>query len=119
MGKTFASKFNHTTFGIDTTNYEYVKLGDLYNISDKGSGDVVRKIDGIFVHRSKLGESPVFIVSATKQLVNIPQHLTDTCKEILSDDDAVEAIQVGKVGFVIYEYQSHGKNCYSVRFVDL
>lgn len=115
---TFASKYNHTNFGIDTTNFNYVKLADLYN-GENGGGDYIRKVDGIYIHKSKLGESAVFINCEHQQLINIPNHLTDTCRFILANGDAVDAIKNGKVGFVIYEYESHTKKCYSVRFVDL
>lgn len=115
---TFAAKFNHSNFGIDTHDFNFVKLSDLYN-GENGGADYIRKIDGVYIHKSKMGESPVFINCETKQLINIPQHLTDTCREILADEEAVEAIKNGKVGFVIYEYESHSKKCYSVNFVDL
>ena len=29
--KSFASKFNKTTFGIDTTDFQYNKLADIFN----------------------------------------------------------------------------------------
>ena len=45
--------------------------------------------------------------------------MTETAREILADSEAVEAIKNGKVGYTIYEYESHGKKCYSISFVDL
>lgn len=117
--KSFASKFNRTTFNIDTTDYKYTKLGDIYKSENEGGGDTVHKINGIYVHKSKLGESPVIIDSDNKRLVNLPSHMTETVKEILADSEAVETIKAGKVGYVIYEYESHGKQCYSISFVDL
>lgn len=114
---TFASKFNKVGFGIDTTNFEYIKLADIFN----GGNDVVHPINGIFVHASKngLGDSPVIIDAGAKKLVNLPSHMSETAREILADSEAVEAIKNGKVGYTIYEYESHGKKCYNISFVDL
>ena len=118
---TFASKFNKVGFGIDTSNFEYIKLADIFNSKDNGGNDVVHPINGIFVHASKngLGDSPVIIDAEAKKLVNLPSHMSETAREILADSEAVEAIKNGKVGYTIYEYESHGKKCYNVSFVDL
>lgn len=118
---TFASKFNKVGFGFDTSNFEYIKLADIFNSNDKGGNDVVHPINGIFVHASKngLGDSPVIIDAEAKKLVNLPSHMAETAREILADSEAVEAIKNGKVGYTIYEYESHGKKCYNVSFVDL
>ena len=32
--------------------------------------------------------------------------------------DAVDAIKANKVGYTIYEYESHAKKCYGITFVD-
>ena len=118
MAYSFASKFNKTSFGIDTTDFKYTKLADLFNSPENGGGDVVHDINGLFVHKSQLGDAPVVIDAANHLLVNLPSHTTETCREILADSDAVQAIKDGKVGYVIYEYDSHGKKCYGINFVD-
>lgn len=117
--KSFASKFNKTTFGIDTKDFPFVKLADIYNSADDGGNDTIHKINGIYVHKSQLGDSPVIIDADKKRLVNLPSHTAETVREILADDEAVQAIKDGKVGYTIYEYESHGKKCYSIIFVDL
>ncbi|UWI20456.1 MAG: hypothetical protein [Bacteriophage sp.] len=117
--KSFASKFNKTTFGIDTTDFQYTKLADIYNSESEGGNDVVHKINGLYVHKSKLGDSPVIIDGENKRLVNLPSHTAETVREILADDEAVETIKAGKVGYTIYEFESHAKKCYSISFVDL
>lgn len=116
--KSFANKFNKTSFGIDTTEFKYVKLSDLYNSPENGGGDVVHAINGLYVHKSPLGDSPVIIDADNKTLVNLPSHLAETVREILQDGEAVETIKAGKVGYAIYEYESHGRKCYSITFVD-
>lgn len=117
--KSFASKFNKTTFGIDTTDFQYTKLADIFNSVNEGGKDVIHNINGLYVHKSQLGDSPVIIDEKNKRLVNLPAHTAETVREILADDEAVQTIKDGKVGYTIYEYESHGKTCYSISFVDL
>ena len=117
--KSFASKFNKTTFGIDTTDFQYTKLADIYNSENEGGKDVIHNINGLYVHKSKLCDSPVIIDEKNKRLVNLPSHTAGTVREILADDEAVQAIIDGKVGYTIYEYESRGKKCYYITFVDL
>lgn len=117
-GFSFASKFNKTSFGIDTTDFPFVKLTDIYNSKKDGGGDVVHPINGLYVHKSPLGDSPVIIDAENKRLVNLPQFTGDTIREILADSEAVEAIKANKVGYTIYEYDSHAKKCYNITFVD-
>lgn len=115
-GFSFANSFNKVTFNIDVTDFEYCKLAALYNAE---APNTVYKLDGIWVNKSPLGESPVFIVSELGKLVNMPMHLTATVREILNNSDAVNAIRNGKVGFTVYEYESHARKCYNVRFADI
>ena len=117
--KSFASKFNKTTFGIDTTDFKYTKLADIFNSESEGGKDFIYNINGLYVHHSQIGDSPVIIDEKNKRLVNLPSHTAETVREILSDDEAVQTIKDGKVGYTIYEYESHGKKCYSISFVDL
>lgn len=114
-GFSFAKSFNKTAFDVDVTDFEYVKLAALYNADAK----TVYRVDAMWVTKSPLGDSPVFVVSEIGKLVNMPSHLASTVRDILSSMDAVDAIKGGKVGFTVYEYESHGKKCYNVRFVDL
>jgi hypothetical protein len=114
-GFSFAGTFNRTSFGIDTTDFPFVKLVDIFK--DEG-GDVVHPINGLYVHKSQLGDSPVIIDAENKRLVNLPQFTGDTIREILANSDAVDAIKANKVGYTIYEYESHAKKCYGITFVD-
>lgn len=114
--KSFASKFNKTSFGIDTKDYEYIKLSEVAKAS---SPDEIHPINGLYVHGSALGDSPVVIDVQAKKLVNMPKHLGETFREILADDEAVQSIKDGKVGYTIYTYESHAKTCYGINFVDI
>ena len=70
--KSFASKFNKTTFGIDTTDFQYTKLADIFNSENEGGKDVIHNINGLYVHKSQLGDSPLIIDEKNKRLVNLP-----------------------------------------------
>lgn len=112
----FSNKFNKTSFGIDTKDYEYIKLAEVAKVS---SPDEIHPINGLYVHGSALGDSPVVIDVHSKKLINMPKHLGETFREILADSEAVQAIKDGKVGFTIYTYESHAKTCYGINFVDI
>lgn len=112
----FSKTFNKTSFGIDTKDYEYIKLSDVAKAS---SPDEIHPISGLYVHGSDLGDSPVVIDVQAKKLVNMPQHLGETFREILANGEAVQAIKDGKVGYTIYTYESHAKTCYGIKFVDV
>lgn len=111
----FSNTFNRTTFGIDTKDFEYIKLSE---IAVASSPDEVHPINGVFVNSSKLGDSPVVIDVEARKLINMPQHMAETFKEILANTEAVEAIKSGKVGYTIYTYESHSKTCYGIKFID-
>lgn len=112
----FSNTFNKASFGIDTKDYEYIKLED---VAKGSSPDEIHPINGLYVHGSALGDSPVVIDVQAKKLVNMPKHLGDTFREILANTEAVQAIKDGKVGYTIYTYESHAKTCYGINFVDI
>lgn len=112
----FSNTFNKASFGIDTKDYEYIKLSEVAKAS---SPDEIHPINGLYVHGSALGDSPVIIDVQTKKLVNIPKHMGETFREILANQEAVQAIKDGKVGYTIYTYESHAKTCYGINFVDI
>lgn len=112
----FAKTFNKVNFSVDITDFEYIKLAALYNAE---TPNTTYRLNGLWINKSPLGENPVLIVAELGKLVNAPQHLTTTAREILNNKDAVAAIENGNVGFAVYEYESHNRKCYSIRFCDL
>lgn len=114
----FANKHNKSTFDVDIKDFKFMKLADIYNSKEQGGKDVIHDCNGLWVHKSELGDSPVCIDAKNKVLVNFPSHIADDVREILADPDDVKAIKDGKVGYTIYEYESHAKKCYSIRWVD-
>jgi len=58
-------------------------------------------------------DQPVFL--------DAPQHMNETFEAMYKDDEAVEAINAGKLGISGYEYQSDKRKepCYGLQFADL
>lgn len=112
----FAQRFNKQgTFGVTTQGLPYVKLVQLYE--DNGT-EKVYTLRAIYINtRSKFGDAPVAVID--NAVVNLPSHMLEQAREILSDNEAIAAIKSGNVGFTVYPYPSHGKTCYGVHFVDM
>ena len=114
----FANRFNKgKKFDFNTEGLEFTSLADLYN---SNGADKQYTLKAIFINtKSKFGDTPVF--ASPEFLVNAPMHMLDTVKEILSDNDAITAINNGEVGFTIYPYKAEKFNVdtFGIKFVDL
>lgn len=107
------------TFDIDIKDFTFV---DLKSLSEKFSDGEVFKIDGLYINKkSSFGDHPVAIMVNEKLLADLPAHLNEDVKEILSDPEAVEAIKAGHVGFTIHKYyqEKFKKDCYGIRWEDI
>lgn len=92
-------------------NAMYVKLADLKE-------QTVYPVEALFINtKSKFGESGV-ILSGDK-LVNLPQHLTPTIKEMRSDEELTDDINAGLFGFTVYSYSGRNGKGYSVNWCDI
>lgn len=117
----FAAKHNKgAIFNCNTEGFDYKSLKDLFE--DNGE-DQVYVVQGIYINRkSEYGDAPVAICDSF--FVNLPQHLLDDCETILKDQDDIDAIKAGKVGFKIEQYESDkkkgkDKTCYGIKWVDI
>ena len=112
------SRFNNTNvFGIDTTNYKYVGLKELFDTDP----DAHHLVLGFFVNtKGKFGPEPNAIID-NKLIVNLPRHLLETVNELLDDDKYIEYIKQGHVAFTVYQYHSnkYNKDAYSVTWLDI
>ena len=110
-------KFNHNNiFNVDTNNFKWVDLKTLYDTDP----NKVYKVLGFFTNtKGKFGTEPVAIVDDF--LVNLPRHLLDTVQQMLDDNEVIEYIKAGHVGFTIYQYHSnsYNKDAYSVTWLDI
>lgn len=115
-----ASKFNkgNNRFDFKTpVDFNYTTLDVLYS---ENSDKFVYPVKALYLNKKSMyGAHPVIVTD--KELVDIPKHLTDTVKEMIADDECVDAINKGKVGFTIYQYidSKYKKTCYSVTWVDM
>ena len=110
------SRFNHTNiFDVDTKSFKWVNLETLFNTDP----DKTYTLLGLFTKGSKFGKEPDAIIQGFK--VNLPRHLLDTVEDMLDDNQVIEAIKAGKVGFKVYSYHSntYNKDAYSVTWLDL
>lgn len=114
----FASRFNKSAgkFKLVTAGFTYRKLSECYR---EFGADKVYTIGAVFINtKSAYGDNPVVAVREGFN-VNLPKHMLEDCREMINDDAVVADINSGLCGFTIYTYQSYGKECYSVRWVDI
>lgn len=94
----------------------YVKLEELYK--ENGS-EYVYKVLGLYINSGKYGEQGTAVLDSVQ--VNLPMHLTETIRNIRENEDVVEDINKGKVGFKIYKYEpkKYNTTSYSIVWVEL
>lgn len=112
----FATKRNNNVrFDVDTNGFDFKKLSELF---DKYGKDKKYVVKGLFINtKGHYGNNPVAILKNC--FASLPSYMVDEVKDILSDDEDVSSIKDDKVGFTIYPYESHGKTCYTINWVDL
>lgn len=120
MGKfSRLNKFGNR-FDIDLTEAPFFKLSVVYK--DVGPDEVLPLIACYINGKSKYGAHPIAVTSIENgklAQIDLPQHLTDTVKEMINDDELFAGIKNGECGFTVREYESNGKTCYTVSFVDI
>ena len=118
----FNKGVNKFTYQTDQT-FEFYKLGDLL---EENGGDEVYTLRGLWINTGGMyGDSPVAVID--DRYVNLPNHMLETVKQMIADDDVVNAINCGLLGFKIYSYSKTlkinkkevDKICYSVNWVDI
>lgn len=120
MAFSFGKRYNvERLFDIDCSEFEYWSLEDLFAEigGDENTEFVIR---GVYINTKGLyDDAPVLAID--DRYVNLPAHLTGACRAMLEDKQCVAAINAGKCGFTIYEYQQKrfNKICYGVKWVDI
>lgn len=128
MAFSFSKRFNkERLFNIDTSNFDYYSLEELYNESlEEAAGDIETAnqyeytICGVYIN-TKGNFEPAPVIALDDRYVNLPAHLTKACEDMLRDPQCIRAINEGRCGFSIYKYtqKRYNKECYSVRWCDL
>ena len=118
MAKFSFTSFNkERLFNVDTSDFDYKKLEDLYN---ENGEDYVYPITGVYIGTKSKFAAETPIVATDDCYVNLPDHQLGSIKEMLASKQAVDYINSGAAGFMIEKY--HQKrfdvDCYSAVFVD-
>lgn len=116
----FASFNKERLFDIDTSDFEYLKLKDLYERDGEGE---VYTIRGIYIGTKSefADESPLLAIDGC--YVNLPQHQLIDIKDMLNSRQAINCINNGGAGFTIEKYTKKLKSgaikvCYKAHWVD-
>lgn len=127
MAYSFASSYNvKKLFDIDTSDFEYHKLEELFeenSVENPELGTVCDKIfpvRGVYIN-SKSMFDPQPTIATDDCYVNFPAHMYQAAVDILRDPRAISAINSGKVGFKIEKYyqKRFQKDCYTATWVDM
>ena len=110
-----ASKYNKggIDWAIDTTGFEYHSLSEL-------SADTEIVVHGLFINsKGKFGPSPVLI--ASDRYFNLPSYMTDTVRDMLQDQELIQAIKDKKVGAIVraFTVKNFGKESWTVDWSDI
>lgn len=116
----FSSFNKERLFDIDTSDFEYLKLKDLYERDGEGE---IYPVRGIYIGTKSefADESPV--LATDTHYVNLPQHQLIDIKEMLNSRQAINCINNGGAGFTIEKYNKKLKSgatkvCYKAHWVD-
>ena len=118
MAKFSFAKFNkERLFNVDTSDYDYVKLEDLFEKDGEGA---VYPVLGLYIGTKSKYDAETPILATDEAYVNLPVHQLGEVKAMLEDRDAVNAINAGQCGFTIEKF--HQKrfdiDCYSAKWCD-
>ena len=104
----------------ENSDHVFIKCSELFEtIPQNAAGIVVRSM--YINSKGKYGDHGVIITSEPNLLIDCPNHMTDTIREMLKDDDVVEAVNAGLLGVRAYKYET--KNAasgvaYGLEFID-
>lgn len=104
----------------ENSEHVFVKASELYQMPNNEAGVVVKSM--YINSKGKFGEHGVLICEEPAILIDCPNHLTETIRDMMKDDEVVEAVNAGKFGVRAYEYAT--KNAasgvaYGLEFMDL
>ena len=113
----YATKFNKgSKFTFKPADDpQYVSLEVLYNKNP----DQIHDVKALYINtKSRFGDVPCVAIDPVI-IVNLPSHLLETVKEMISDDECVDAINNNEVKFKIYSYKdkTFNKTCYGVEWL--
>lgn len=111
------NKFNKGKVFEYNTEIErtYVNLEQLFK---KHGMEHIYSVQALFINtKSRFGDSPVIV--SDNYLVNCPQHLTETVRDMIKEDEIVDMVNDDRVGFTIYSYKGKNGSGYSINWIEL
>lgn len=109
------NKYNKgTRFTFKTPeSFEYINLVRLNNLYP----GQIHQVNVLYINtKSRYGEHGVAVTDT--HIVNLPNHLTETIKEMIADDEVVALANQHALGFKVYEYTGDNGVGYSISWVD-
>lgn len=111
----FAQRHQKTQWEVNTKDFEFISLKDLLARCPERNNRF--NLRGLYINtKGQFGPHPVFIIDG--YLVDMPKHLLEETKEILSEGLDIDEIKDGKVFFTVIEYEKNGAKYNSIRWVD-
>lgn len=113
------SRFNYTI--PEGSEHVFVKASELFETIPANEYGIVVK--SLYINtKGKYGEHGVIVCAEPAILIDCPNHMTDTIKAMMADDEAIEAINAGKLAVSAYKYDT--KNAasgfaYGLEFIDI
>ncbi len=104
----------------ENSEHVFVKASELYAMPNNAAGVVVKSM--YINSKGKYGDHGVIICDTPAILIDCPNHLTDTIREMIKDDEVVEAVNANKLGVKAYEYATKNASsgvAYGLEFIDL
>lgn len=108
----FASNHAHgAKFTINTEGFEFKKISEF-------PLDQEITVRGALISKGgKYGDSASLILDNC--FMNVPSHMLDDIKELLSDQDAINQVEAGALAVSIYEYEDrNGATQRSIKWID-
>lgn len=108
----FANNHAHgAKFSINTEGFEFKKISEF-------PLETELTVRGALISKGcKYGDSASIILDNC--FMNIPSHLVDDVKDLLSDSDAIAQVEAGKLACSIYEYEDrNGIIQRSIKWID-
>ena len=118
MAFSFASMNKKKLFTIDTSDFtEYHNLADLYEDDPEKSW----VFHGVYISTKSLFADEVAILAMDDYYLNLPEHLTKDCKQLLDNPAAISAINQGRAGFKVIKYHQKrfNRDCYTIEWCDV
>jgi len=120
-----ASKYNKQGNRFDYqmpegAEFTFIKASELFELPQNEAGVIVR---AMYINtKGKYDDHGVLICEDPAILIDCPNHMTDTIKEMMKDDEAVEQINAGKLGVKAYKYDTKNAKegyAFGLEFFDL